>query len=60
MDNNIQDVSEEPINRKLPFGLKFGYGIGDIGCNYIYCYVRYVFCFFFLQTYWVWSLPWPV
>jgi len=49
MDNNIQDVSEEPINRKLPFGLKFGYGIGDIGCN-IFIVTSGMFLLFFLTN----------
>ncbi|MEA3486248.1 MAG: MFS transporter [Thermodesulfobacteriota bacterium] len=49
MDNKIQNVSEDSINRKLPFGLKLGYGIGDIGCN-IFIVTSGMFLLFFLTN----------
>jgi len=40
-------ASEKPADGKLPFGLKLGYGIGDIGCN-IFIVTAGLFLLFFL------------
>jgi len=45
--NGTSDQSVAPGQPKLPFGLKLGYGIGDIGCN-IFIVSTGMFLLFFL------------
>lgn len=49
MDNASSKTSEKLTGGKLPFGLKFGYGIGDVGCN-IFIVATGMFLLFFLTN----------
>ena len=49
MDSATETISENSVGRKLPFGLKMGYGIGDIGCN-IFIVTSGVYLLFFLTN----------
>ncbi|MEA3221586.1 MAG: MFS transporter [Thermodesulfobacteriota bacterium] len=49
MDSITKKTSGDSTNKKLSFGLKLGYGIGDIGCN-IFIVTSGLFLLFFLTN----------
>jgi len=49
MNKNSENKGKKPAAEKLSFGLKFGYGIGDIGCN-IFIVTSGMFLLFFLTN----------